>query len=55
MSEKEKINQLKNFIDEYTNSNKDFESGVLRGIFYAVTLLENGKKYADEKVDMRNV
>lgn len=54
MNEKEKINQLKNCIDEYSNPNKDFEAGVLRGIFYSVTLMENGKKYADEKVDMKN-
>lgn len=51
----EAINQLKNYIEEYSNSNKDFENGVLRGIFYSVTLLENGKAYADKKVDMRNL
>lgn len=55
MNEKEKINQLKNYIDEYSNPNKDFEAGVLRGIFYAVALFENGKDYADKKVDMKNV
>ena len=51
----EAINQLKNYIEEYSNSNKDFEAGVLRGIFYSVTLLEHGKAYADKKVDMRNL
>lgn len=51
----EAINQLKNYIEEYSNNNKDFEAGVLRGIFYSVTLLENGKAYADKKVDMRNL
>jgi len=51
----EAINQLKNYIEEYSNSNKDFENGVLRGIFYSVTLLEHGKAYADKKVDMRNL
>lgn len=51
----EAINQLKNYIEEYSNNNKDFEAGVLRGIFYSVTLLENGKAYADKKVDMQNL
>lgn len=51
----EAINQLKNYIEEYSNNNKDFEAGVLRGIFYSVMLLENGKAYADKKVDMRNL
>ncbi len=53
MSEKEKINQLKNLIDEYENHDKIFEAGVLRGLFYAVTLLESGKAFADKKVDMK--
>jgi hypothetical protein len=50
----EYINQLKNVIDEYSNPNKDFEAGILRGIFYAVTVAEHGKDYADKKVDMKN-
>ena len=50
----ETINHLKNYIDEYSNPNKDFESGVLRGLFYAIAVAENGKEYADKKVDMKN-
>jgi len=50
----EYINQLKNVIDEYSNPNKYFEAGILRGIFYAVTMFEHGKDYADKKVDMKN-
>ena len=50
----ELVNQLKNYIDEYSNPNKDFEAGVLRGLFYALTVAENGKEYADKKVDMKN-
>lgn len=49
----EAINQLKNVIDEYENNDKVFEAGVLRGIFYSMTLLEHGKEYADKKVNMK--
>ena len=52
MSEKEKINQLKVMIETYEHSNGDFEAGVVRGLFYAVNLLEHGKEYADKKVKM---
>lgn len=53
MSEKEKINQLKAKIEDFSHSNKDFEKGVITGLFYAVTLLENGREYADQKVKMK--
>lgn len=53
MSEKEKINQIKAKIEEFTSKNKDYESGVIAGLFYAVTLLENGREYADKKVRLK--
>lgn len=51
MSEKEKINQLKSVIENFGCKDKRFEDGFISGLFYAVTLLENGKEYADKKID----
>lgn len=53
MSEKEKINQIKAKIEEFTSKNKDYETGVIGGLFYAVTLLENGREYAEKKVRLK--
>ena len=51
MSEKEQINQLKYMVETFGCKNKEFENGFIQGIFYAVTLLEHGKEYADKKID----
>lgn len=55
MSEKEKINQLKYMIETFGCKDKTFEAGFIGGLFYAVTLLENGKEYADKKIDWNKV
>lgn len=55
MSEKEKINQLKYMLETFSFENKDFEDGFVGGLFYAVTLLEHGKEYADSKIDWKSI
>lgn len=50
MSEKEKINQLKSAIEEFSHKDKTFQDGVVMGMFYALTLFEHGKEYADNHV-----
>lgn len=49
--EKEKINQLKYMIETFGCKDKRFEDGFVSGLFYAITLLEQGKAYADKKID----
>lgn len=52
MKDWEAINQLKNMIETYEHPNSEFEAGVVMGLTYALTYLEHGKEYADQKVDM---
>lgn len=47
---KETTNQLKNKIEEFSHPDKKFEEGVIKGMFYSVTLMEQGRDYADKKV-----
>lgn len=55
MSEKEKINQLKYMIETFSCDDQRFEDGFVGGLFYAVTLLEHGKEYADNKIDWKAI
>ena len=50
MSEKEKINQLKSTIEEFSHKDKTFQDGVVMGMYYSLMLFENGKEYADKRV-----
>lgn len=45
--------QLKTKIECFSHEDKNYEDGVVRGLFYAIMLLEHGKQYADRKVDFR--
>ena len=52
MKDWETINQLKDMIETYEDSNTDKEEGVVIGLYYAVNLLEHGKEYADQRIKM---
>lgn len=48
----EAIEALKEIIQDYEHPDSAYESGVVMGLTYAVTVLENGKDYANQKVDI---
>ena len=45
------INTLKSVIEDFSCKDKKYESGFIGGLFYAKTLLEHGKEYADSKIN----
>ena len=52
MEKIEIIARLKSKIEMYENVNKDKEEGVVLGLYYALTLIEHGPEYAEEKINM---
>lgn len=48
--EKELVNQLKAQIENYSDPNKDYETGFVQGVFYALNCIQHGKAYADERL-----
>ena len=46
----EAINQLKSKLEDFDHSNRVFETGFVKGLFYSITLLQHGKEYADQKL-----
>ena len=48
--EKELVNQLKAMIENYSDPNKDYETGFVQGVFYALNCIQHGKAYADERL-----
>ena len=51
MEDKEFINQLKYMIETFSCKDERFERGFVGGLYYAITLKEHGKEYADKKID----
>ena len=45
------IDRIKYEIENYANPNKDFEDGYVRGLMYALTAVQHGVAYADQKID----
>ena len=46
----ESINQLKYKLEDFEHTNKVFETGFIKGLFYAFTLLEDGRDEAEAKL-----
>lgn len=46
----EAINQLKSKLEDFEHSNRVAETWFVKGLFYAITLLEHGKQEADSKL-----
>lgn len=46
----EYVNRLKSKLENFDHSNKVYETGVLKGLFYAIMLAENGAEFADNKL-----
>ena len=46
----EAINQLKSKLEDFEHSNRIAETWFVKGLFYAITLLEHGKQEADAKL-----
>lgn len=46
----EAICQLKAKLEDFEHSNRVAETWFVKGLFYAITLLESGKEYADQKL-----
>lgn len=46
----EAINQLKSKLEDFEHSNRIAETWFVKGLFYAITLLEHGKQEADSKL-----
>ena len=51
LEKKEAINKIKSVIEEFSCKDKRYESGFIGGLYYTVLLLENGKEYADSKIN----
>lgn len=51
----EAINQLKSKLEDFEHSNRVAEIWFVKGLFYAITLLENGKEYADQKMSSNSI
>jgi len=47
----EYINRLKSKLENFEHSNKVYETGILKGLFYAIMLAENGQEFADSKLN----
>lgn len=47
----EYVNRLKSKLENFDHSNKVYETGVLKGLFYAIMLAENGAEFADSKLN----
>ena len=52
--EKEIVNQLKAQIENYSDPNKDYETGFVQGVFYALNCIQHGKAYADERLQVHS-
>lgn len=46
----EAINQLKSKLEDFEHSNRVAETWFVKGLFYAITLLEHGRYEADAKL-----
>ncbi len=46
----EAINQLKYKLEDFEHTNKVYETGFIKGLFYAITLLEDGREEAEAKL-----
>ena len=44
------INQLKSKLEEFEHTNRVYETGFVKGLFYAITLLEHGPQEAEAKL-----
>lgn len=51
----EAINQLKYKLEDFEHTNRVFETGFLKGLFYSVMLLEHGKDYAEQKLSADSI
>ena len=44
------INQLKSKLEEFEHTNRVYETGFVKGLFYSITLLEHGPQEAEAKL-----
>lgn len=51
----EAINQLKYKLEDFEHTNRVFETGFVKGLFYAVMTLEHGKDYAEQKLSADSI
>lgn len=51
----EAINQLKAKLDDFEHTNRVFETGFVKGIFYSILLVQHGKEYADQKLSTDSI
>lgn len=49
------INQLKYKLEDFEYSNKIYETCFVKGLFYAITLLEHGKAEAESKLSSDSI
>lgn len=52
---REEVNQLKSKLEEFEHTNKLYETWFVKGLFYAITLIEHGKTYAEGKLSSDSV
>ena len=52
MKDWETIRDFKQLIENYEHPDDKYMEGVIMGLTYALTYLEHGKEYADQKVDI---
>lgn len=45
------INQLKSKLEEFEHTNRVYETGFVKGLFYSITLLEHGLQEAEAKLN----
>lgn len=51
----EAINRLKAKIESFEHTNRVYETGFVKGVFYSVMTLENGSEFADNKISSDSI